>query len=189
MSDTKPANQGAVTSIGDTDLVMCVVNGSYHPISFANFMKAVKTALNQSLNTSISLTGGEWVRVAQTRAAGSTFFGILSVSHGWSSGAPCPLVCVINGSAANKDGFCADQLTSGTFYAPKTNNQGLSFTAVRFVKESDAIYIEVKFKANSKTGNILSTLFGNSDISLVQASVSTASSDNVMKTIEFSGGV
>lgn len=41
MSDTKPANQGAVTSIGDTDLVMCHVGGAYHPISFANLMKAV----------------------------------------------------------------------------------------------------------------------------------------------------
>lgn len=42
MSEVKNAGQGAVTSIADNDLVMCVANGSYHPISFENLMKAVR---------------------------------------------------------------------------------------------------------------------------------------------------
>ena len=42
MSEVKQANQGTVTSIAGTDLVMCHVGGSYHPISFDNLMKAVR---------------------------------------------------------------------------------------------------------------------------------------------------
>lgn len=43
MTGTKPINQGAVTSIADTDLVMVTgAGGGYHPISFANLLAAVK---------------------------------------------------------------------------------------------------------------------------------------------------
>lgn len=42
MSEVKNAGQGAVTSIADADLVMCVANGVYHPISFENLMAAVR---------------------------------------------------------------------------------------------------------------------------------------------------
>lgn len=42
MSDIKNIQSGAVTSIGDTDLVMCSIGGTYHPISFANLMAAVR---------------------------------------------------------------------------------------------------------------------------------------------------
>ncbi|MDE5851012.1 MAG: hypothetical protein K2H38_12800 [Muribaculaceae bacterium] len=42
MSEVKQAKHGAVTTVGDADLVMCCVNGVYHPISFENLMKAVR---------------------------------------------------------------------------------------------------------------------------------------------------
>lgn len=45
MSEVKNAGQGAVTSIADNDLVMCVANGSYHPISFENLMAAVRDGI------------------------------------------------------------------------------------------------------------------------------------------------
>ena len=43
MVDTVKANEGVVSSIGDTDLVMvCASGGSLKPISFENLMKAVR---------------------------------------------------------------------------------------------------------------------------------------------------
>lgn len=46
MAETKQANQGAVASIADTDLVMVVApGGGYHPISFADLMKAVRSGI------------------------------------------------------------------------------------------------------------------------------------------------
>lgn len=43
MSKTIKANQGAVTSIGDTDLVMVEgANGGYRPISFSALMAAIR---------------------------------------------------------------------------------------------------------------------------------------------------
>lgn len=42
MSLTKNAKDNPVTSISDADLVMCAVNGVYHPISFSNLMAAVR---------------------------------------------------------------------------------------------------------------------------------------------------
>lgn len=42
MPDSKKVKDGAVSSIGDADLVMCAVGGKYHPISFANLMAAVR---------------------------------------------------------------------------------------------------------------------------------------------------
>lgn len=65
MSDTIQANQGTVTSIGDTDLVMCVVNGSYHPISFNNLLAAIKRSIqiggkNLVRNSGISKTNSAY---------------------------------------------------------------------------------------------------------------------------------
>ena len=46
MSDARKANEGVVSSIGDTDLVMCTApNGGWRPISFANLMAAVRGAI------------------------------------------------------------------------------------------------------------------------------------------------
>lgn len=186
--DVIQANQNPVTAIADTDLVMVLVNGAYHPIAFGNLMKAVGSSLNKSRQTNISIKGGDWLRVAKTRSMQSTFAGILTVTHGWSSGAPRPLVCFVNGSSGNADAFFAEQLTSGSWYAPLSSNQGLSFTSMRFVKESDAVYIEVLFKDGGVSPSVVASLYGTADISLVDASVSNASADKVMKAIEFSRG-
>ena len=46
MSKAKKANEGVVTAIGDADLVMVSgANGSWHPISFANLMAAVRNRI------------------------------------------------------------------------------------------------------------------------------------------------
>ena len=42
MSDVRKVTEGAVTSISDSDLVMCSVGGTYHPISFSSLMAAVR---------------------------------------------------------------------------------------------------------------------------------------------------
>ena len=47
MSDTRKINEGVVTSIVDTDLVMCSGSGgSYTPISFANLAKLIRSTIN-----------------------------------------------------------------------------------------------------------------------------------------------
>ncbi|MDE6553127.1 MAG: hypothetical protein K2K98_09255, partial [Muribaculaceae bacterium] len=42
MSETKKVKDGAVSTLAEADVVMCAVNGVYHPISFANLMAAIK---------------------------------------------------------------------------------------------------------------------------------------------------
>ncbi|MBD5585875.1 MAG: hypothetical protein HDQ88_12400 [Clostridia bacterium] len=47
MIDTVKANEGVVSSIGDTDLVMCSgSDGGYTPISFANLAKLIRSTIN-----------------------------------------------------------------------------------------------------------------------------------------------
>ena len=42
MSDVRKVTEGAVTSISDSDLVMCAVGGKFHPISFSSLMATVR---------------------------------------------------------------------------------------------------------------------------------------------------
>lgn len=192
MANTKKAGQGAVSSIADGDLVMCSVNGVYHPISLTNLMKAIKSRLDIARSTAITLNGDEWVRIAKSNSGG--FSAILTVSHSWSSGRPTPLVCFVNGSAYNADSYYAEQITTADFYKeeknpPSTSNAGLSFTSLRFVKENNDIFVEVKFKPNARISTLFCSLAGQTGaISFVTATVSTADNANVLKTIEFSGG-
>lgn len=47
MADTVKANQGAVSSLADTDLVMCVASGGYYrPVSFADLAKLVRGSIH-----------------------------------------------------------------------------------------------------------------------------------------------
>ncbi len=190
---TKEVTQGVVTSIQDDALVM-VANGSqWSPISFSNLMKAVRSRIDLSKSTAITVDSAEWLRVAKANT--SSFSAILSVSHGWTSGRPTPLLVFINGSASNADGFNACQITEGSYYdvnpnPPASSNPGLSFTALRFVKEGNDIFVEVKFKPNAKTTSLHTSLAGQiGAIALVDATVSTADAANILKTIDFSGGV
>ncbi len=191
--ETKDVTQGVVNTISDQDLVMVAGSGGWSPIKFADLMKAVKSGIDFSKSTAITLTGGEWVRVAKANV--SSFSAILSVSHSWSSGRPTPLVAVINGSSTNADGYNACQITNGSYYnvdpnPPASFNPGLSFTALRFVKEGNVYFVEVKFKPNAKTTSLHTSLAGQiGAIALVDATVSTADAANILKTIDFSGGV
>ena len=60
MSDIKNIKDGAVTSIGDTDLVMCSVGGTYHPISFANLMAAVRGEIQIGGRNLLLGSGKSW---------------------------------------------------------------------------------------------------------------------------------
>lgn len=193
MPETKDISSGVVTSISDTDLVLCRANGSFHPISFANLAKMIRSKFDIANSTLIALNGGEWVRVA--KATTNAFSAILTVTHGWTAGRTTPLVCFINGCTSNVDGFYANQLTTADYYKvvtnpPASSNPGLSFTALRFVIENSEIFVEVKFKPNARVTSLSYSLAGQTGaISLVTATVSTADNANVLKTIEFSGGV
>ncbi|MDE6278303.1 MAG: hypothetical protein K2M06_09400 [Muribaculaceae bacterium] len=47
MADTVQANKGAVSSLADTDLVMCVASGgSYRPVSYADLAKAIRASIH-----------------------------------------------------------------------------------------------------------------------------------------------
>ena len=47
MADAVKANQGAVSSLADTDLVMCVASGgSYRPVSYADLAKAIRASIS-----------------------------------------------------------------------------------------------------------------------------------------------
>lgn len=189
MSTPKKINEGAVTALSGTDLVMaCDSGGSYRPISLTSLMKAVRAEMDVSKASPITLSGGEWVRVAKTDG---TFSAILSITHSWNSGKPVPLVCLVNGSnSADSAAYYAERLTKSSFYAPSdSSNQQLSFTALRYVREGSDVFVEVRFKPNSNPGNVYTSLAGQiGTIRLIPVTVSNASASNVLKTIEFTGG-
>lgn len=189
--DTKKAHEGAVSSILDSDLVMVSAsNGGLKPISFSNLMNAIVGGINTNRITNLIVENSEWIRVA--KAGYLTFGGILTICHEWNTGRAVPLVVFVNGSALNPDGFNACQMTTGSFYNYMNlspTNSSLSFMALRFVKEGNDVFVEVKFKPNAKTKAIYVSLAGKmGNITLLDATISTASASNVLKTIEFSGG-
>lgn len=189
MSEARKINEGVVSSLADTDLIFAVDPGGTtpKPISLANLAKAVRSRINLSKTSQVSLSGGEWVRVARFTASVSA--GILSVVQTWNAGRPVALVCAFNAAHANADGVFAERLTSEGFFAPGQDvNTGLSFTAVRFVKENNVAYMEVRFKTGSSTSNIVCSLGAASNVELLEAEVSNAAASDVLKTIDFSGG-
>lgn len=184
MSETKEITSGMVTSITDADLVMCAVNGVYHPISFSSLVKLLRSRLYLSKKTALTITGGGWVRIAKRTE--SSFCAVLTVTHSWSSGQPVPLVCVVNGSADNAVAYNAELMVSGAFYAPSaTSNQAMSFTKLRFVKEGSDVYVEVLFKDNSLTPSILVSIGDGVGLELIDATISSATASDVLKTIDF----
>lgn len=188
MTESKQLNQGAVSTLADADLVMtCDPGGTYRPVSLSNLKYVLLEKLNLSRRTAIDLKGSEWIRVA--RGTEAICSGILSVSHSWNAGRPVPLVCSLSASTSYESACHAEQLTKGSFYKPSSSdNQGLSFTAIRFVKENDTIFVEVRLKAGCLTGAVSCSIAAGLSIDLLPASVSTAQNSNVFKTIEFSGG-
>lgn len=188
-------NSGAVlSSLPDDAHVLAVDSGGgLRRLTPSGLRADIRADLGVSRIASLTLSGEEWVRVARTDYPNSTFCGILTVLHSWNAGKPVPLVCILSGSASNASGIGACRITSGAFFAPSSaNNQGLSFLKARFVKEDDALYIEVQFKPGSNTPTLYYSLCGQINMSLVTASVSTVAdtSAKVLKTIDLcSGGV
>lgn len=69
MSDTRKINEGVVTSIVDTDLVMCSGSGgSYTPISFANLAKLIRSTINAGgRNLALGTSEGPTVVAGNTK--------------------------------------------------------------------------------------------------------------------------
>lgn len=187
MSDIKNIKDGAVTSIGDADLVMCSVGGSYHPISYGNLIKALRSDLNMYHPTIISAKAGDWVRVAAMASVNVSFYATLTVFHSWSSGKPMPVSCIIAG-ASNSTALFVNSLMSES--VSEASNNGISFTALRFVKDDDnRMYVELQVSSyKSKIDAVYASLSGYRDITLIDASVSTVSDDKVLKTFSLLRG-
>lgn len=85
MSEGKATNSGVVTSIADTDLVMVVGSqGGYHPISFANLMKAVKGGIQiggRNLLRNTGTWGSGWDNQSGTHVIGPDKYQGLTVLH------------------------------------------------------------------------------------------------------------
>ena len=162
MSDTVKANQGAVSSLADTDLVMCCVNGAYHPIMVSHLTDVLKYVGDAFRVTELPavVTAGSWIRIA--RSIGNQFSGIISVDTNYKGNTPPHAAFIALG------GYNASW---GDLWAEHVNTKSM-ISAVRFIKDGTTCYIEVKF--NSDKADVFYVTLGNSrSIALIPASVST----------------
>lgn len=186
-------NSGAVLSSLPNDAHVLAVDsgGGLRRLTPSGLRAEIKSVMGVSVRKQASLAGGEWVRVARADSQ-ATFCAILTVTHVWKRGKPVPLVCFINGSSGKEEAINACLLSNGPFFAASVGNGnlGVSFTDIRFVSEDTGIYIEVKFCANSEADALIYSLCGQINVELTDATVSTATVDKVLKTIDLrSGGV
>lgn len=186
-------NSGAVLSSLPNDAHVLAVDsgGGLRRLTPSGLRAEIKSVMGVSVRKQASLAGGEWVRVARADSQ-ATFCAILTVTHVWKRGKPVPLVCFINGSSGKEEAINACLLSNGPFFAASVGNGnlGASFTDIRFVSEDTGIYIEVKFCANSEADALIYSLCGQINVELTDATVSTATVDKVLKTIDLrSGGV
>lgn len=186
-------NSGAVLSSLPNDAHVLAVDsgGGLRRLTPSGLRAEIKSVMGVSVRKQASLAGGEWVRVARADSQ-ATFCAILTVTHVWKRGKPVPLVCFINGSSGKEEAINACLLSNGPFFAASVGNGnlGASFTDIRFVSEDTGIYIEVKFSANSEADALIYSLCGQINVELTDATVSTATVDKVLKTIDLrSGGV
>ncbi len=186
-------NSGAVlSSLPNAAHVLAVDSGGgLRRLPVSTLKSGIRADLGVSMSRNITVAGEQWVRVAKNTHHDLPFCGVLTLTHSWSSGMPVPLVCVVNGASGKAAAMGACRLTSGTFYGHNAaNNTGASFLKVRFVDEADAIYVEAQFKPGSNAPTIASSLCGQINMSLTEATVSMATADKVLKTIDlYSGGV
>ena len=193
MEESMKINSGAVlSSLPDDAHVLAVDSGGgLRRLTPSGLRAEIKSVMGVSVRKQASLAGGEWVRVARADSQ-ATFCAILTVTHVWKRGKPVPLVCFINGSSGKEEAINACLLSNGPFFAASVGNGnlGASFTDIRFVSEDTGIYIEVKFCANSEADALIYSLCGQINVELTDATVSTATVDKVLKTIDLrSGGV
>ncbi len=176
-AETKKVNEGVVSSISDTDLVMVAgPNGGLKPISAKDFINSINHMDNRYCHTAIDISSQEWVRIAKAEAS---FMGIIGLTHNYNQISPKPVFVTVGGYP---------EMTYAGFLVSVLNN-GTSFDAIRFVQGegSGTSYIEVRFRS-SKSKQVIVTLSNGYGITLLDATISTASASNVLKTIEFSGG-
>lgn len=175
MSETKEITSGMVTSITDADLVMCAVNGVYHPVTAKNLDKSLKKASGTSVDTSVTVEKNVWIRVAKCSVM---FSGIISVLGSYNgSEVPFPAFIALGGYGATWANPQAHWINKSASYV----------SAVRFVKEGSDYFVEVKSNKD-KSNTIYVRLSLEYNISLIPATISNADTSNVLKTIEFAGG-
>ena len=184
-------NSGAVLSSLPNDAHVLAVDsgGGLRRLTPSGLRAEIKSVMGVSVRKQASLAGGEWVRVARADSQ-ATFCAILTVTHVWKRGKPVPLVCFINGSSGKEEAINACLLSNGPFFAASVGNGnlGASFTDIRFVSEDTGIYIEVKLCANSEADALIYALCGQINVELTDATVSTATVDKVLKTIDLRSG-
>lgn len=191
MEESMKINSGAVLSSLPNDAhVLAVDSGDgLRRLPVSTLKSGIRADLGVSMSRNITVAGEQWVRVAKNTHHDLPFCGVLTLTHSWESGRPVPLVCVVNGASGKAAAMGACRLTSGTFYGHNAaNNTGASFLKVRFVDEADAIYVEAQFKPGSSAPTIASSLCGQINMSLTEATVSMATADKVLKTIDLRSG-
>ena len=179
MSDVRKVTEGAVTSISDSDLVMCAVGGKFHPISFANLRSLVTRSLGLTLSTNMDVAKDDWIRVAKGPSTNTAFGGILIIGHRYDSSQSNTTIIAVGGCGETVSAFNARNVLP--------LNTAQSFSGVRLVADGSTVYIEVKSNIKRSTRMDVS-LCGALNFSLVEATVSTASSEDVLKTIDLVGG-
>lgn len=179
MSESKQINQGAVSTLADTDLVMaCDSGGTFRPISIGNLKSLINRALGLTKSTEIEVSQGDWVRIARGPIYSSAFAGILFVSHRYDAFMPRGVMISLSGCGTVPNAFNAVNLIPFDVAS--------SVSAVRIVQDGTVPYIEVKF--NAGTSRIDMSLCGAFNLTLEPASISNASEANVLKQIALSGG-
>ena len=176
MSDSLDLNTiGAISSMADTDKVTVMTSAGAKSITFANLRDALS-----HVKTSIGANPNDWVRIAKVTPPTNPFAGIITVHHHWASGVPIPLVCFVSGSGGNNKVFQAERMTRDSYFL---NNQS-SFTKLRFVQENNEVYIEVQFRNTGTSGTLHTSLSSAVNLTLIQASISTASETDIIKTVD-----
>lgn len=174
-------NSGAVlSSLPDNAHVLAVDSGGgLRRLTPSGLRNDVKDSMGLSKNTKINVTKGQWVRIAQGPYAQSPFVGLVSVSHYYEVGLPQNALLAVSGTGWTEAAFKATPLVAWA---------DPSFDAVRLVKEDgDTLYVEVRF-SKTKTQYIYTTIAANNRLTLTDATVSTATADKVVKTIDLRSG-
>lgn len=176
-------NSGAVLSSLPNDAHVLAVDsgGGLRRLTPSGLRNDVKDSMGLSKTTNINVTKGQWVRIAQGPYTQSPFVGLVGVSHYYEAGLPQNALLAVSGTGWTEAAFKATPLVAWA---------DPSFDAVRLVKEDgDTLYVEVRF-SKTKTQYIYTTIAANNRLTLTDATVSTATADKVVKTIDLrSGGV
>lgn len=176
-------NSGAVlSSLPDDAHVLAVDSGGgLRRLTPSGLRNDVKDSMGLSKTTNINVTKGQWVRIAQGPYTQSPFVGLVGVSHYYEAGLPQNALLAVSGTGWTEAAFKATPLVAWA---------DPSFDAVRLVKEDgDTLYVEVRF-SKKKTQYIYTTIAANNRLTLTDATVSMATADKVLKTIDLhSGGV